>query len=231
MLDRADASANRPASSGKPFRGLGMEGSIARWYARTTRGSHQDFAGTARRIATRLPQDVRVLEVASGPGYLAIELARAGGIRVDAIDVSRTFVQIASENAAKAGVQVNVRHGDVHALPFDGAIFDLLVCRAAFKNFSRPDVALQEMRRVLKPDGHAVIIDMRRDATNEEIDSAVASMATSRTNAWLIRWTFKGMLRRRAHDVAAFRARAMAAEFRQCDITEDGIGFEAWLRR
>ena len=41
--------------------------------------------------------------------------------------------------------------------------FDFIVCRAAFKNFAGPLVALNEMHRVLKPGGNALIIDLRKD--------------------------------------------------------------------
>jgi ubiquinone/menaquinone biosynthesis C-methylase UbiE len=193
--------------------------------------SRNDISATAQRIAARLTAGARVLEVATGPGYLAIEVARLCGAPVDALDISRTFVSIATRNAQQAGVQVNVRHGDVHVMPWGDGTFDCLVCRAAFKNFSRPDVALREMRRVLKPDGQALIIDMRREVSNEEIDAAVASMATSRMSTWVIGRTFKGMLRRRAYGMEALRDMALAAGFTRCDIAPVGIGFEAWLDR
>ena len=47
--------------------------------------------------------------------------------------------------------------------------FDLIICRAAFKNFSEPLQALHEMHRVLKPGGKALIMDLRRDASLEDI--------------------------------------------------------------
>ena len=48
-------------------------------------------------------------------------------------------------------------------------MFDLVVCRAAFKNFSEPLKALNETHRVPKPGGKAIIIDLRMDASWEEV--------------------------------------------------------------
>ena len=91
------------------------------------------------------------LEVAPGPGYLAVEMARTGRVLVTGLDVSRTFVQIAEQNAREAGVSVDFRQGDAAAMPFADDSFDLVVCQAAFKNFTLPQTAIAEMHRVLRP--------------------------------------------------------------------------------
>ena len=90
----------------KPYKGMGMEGMIARWYARNTQKSLPQFQKEARQIAESLPQGSAVLEVAPGPGYLSVELAKFG-LKVVGLDISHTFVKIANENAAKAGVSVD----------------------------------------------------------------------------------------------------------------------------
>src|SRR6476659_8233374 len=118
----------------KPYKGMGMEGMIAAWYAKNTGKSIAEFRDLAKRIATQLRPGDRVLEIAPGPGYLAIELARLGSYRVTGLDVSRSFVRIASENAARADGEVDFREGDAAALPFAADVFDFIVCRAAFKN-------------------------------------------------------------------------------------------------
>src|SRR4051794_39116942 len=104
-----------------------MEGLIARWYARNTLKALAEYQAAARDVAARLPGGGRVLEVAPGPGYLAIELARLGPYQVVGLDISRSFVRMAVENAAKAGVAVEFRHGDAAAMPFDAASFDFVV--------------------------------------------------------------------------------------------------------
>jgi hypothetical protein len=61
-----------------------MEGLIAKWYAKNTAKSINDFRSDARRVAALLAPNARVLEVAPGPGYFAIELARLGGCATSA---------------------------------------------------------------------------------------------------------------------------------------------------
>src|SRR5690348_10627433 len=90
----------------KPYAGVQMEGPIAAWYARITR-DRQDRPATAQSIAERLPAGSTILEVAPGPGYLAIELARRGDFRIAGLDISRSFVRIATDNARRAGVAID----------------------------------------------------------------------------------------------------------------------------
>jgi ubiquinone/menaquinone biosynthesis C-methylase UbiE len=148
-------------SNAKPFKGLGMEGAIARWYARLTKKSINDFRSLARRIAQQIPSGASVLEVAPGPGYFAVELAKLGNYQVTGLDISETFVEIARNNAVDARVDVDFQQGNASNLPFADESFDFLLCRAAFKNFGEPARALEEMHRVLKSGGKALIIDLR----------------------------------------------------------------------
>lgn len=68
-------------------------------------------------MAAALNAGSRVLEIAPGPGLLAIALAKLTGGRVTGFDISRSFVQIASDNARKAGVEVDFEQGDAADLP------------------------------------------------------------------------------------------------------------------
>jgi ubiquinone/menaquinone biosynthesis C-methylase UbiE len=209
-----------------------MEGRTARWYARQ-RGSRSQLDGYRRqaaRLAEALPAGTRVLEVAPGPGYLAIELARQPGLAVTGLDVSRTFVQIASENAERAGVKVDFRHGDVAELPFAAESFDLVVCQAAFKNFAEPARALSEIYRVLSPGGQAIIEDMNRAATRADIAAEVNGMRLGGLNAFMTRLALTG-LRRRAYSAARFRKLVSQSPFRTCEIHAEGIGLQVRLTR
>jgi ubiquinone/menaquinone biosynthesis C-methylase UbiE len=147
----------------KPYKGIAMEGMIATWYAKNTGKAIAEYRNLAKRIADGLRPGDSVLEVAPGPGYLTIELARLGCYRLAGLDISRTFIRIARENAARGGVKVSFQQGDVAAMPFADDAFDFIVCRAAFKNFGDPVGALCEMHRVLRPGGRLMIIDGDRD--------------------------------------------------------------------
>src|SRR5262249_43815554 len=159
-------------------------------------------------------------------GYLAIELAKLGPYRGVGLDISRTFVRMAAENAARAGVPVTFHHGDAAALPFDPDSFDLTICRAAFKNFTQPVRALHEMHRVLKAGGRALIIDLRPDASAAAIDAYVKGKGLGPVNSLLTRLTFRHMLRKRAYTQEQFRHLAAETPFQTCDIREEGIGLE-----
>src|ERR1700687_5286359 len=160
------------------FKGPEMEGMVARWYAKLRSSGIQmeEYRAQAAQLTQGLPAGAKVLEVAPGPGYLAVEMARLGRYQVSALDISRTFVQIGTENARQAGVTVDFRHGDAAVMPFDAESFDLIVCQAAFKNFTYPSSALDEMYRVLRTGASAVNHAMSNDASHADIEGEVKRM-------------------------------------------------------
>src|SRR5665213_3472397 len=107
---------------------------------------------------------------------------------------SASRCDLATENAKRAGVSADFRHGDAASLPFDAESFDLVVCQAAFKNFTRPGSALAEMHRVLRTGGRAVIQDMSRDASHADIAEEVRKMHLGRLSAFSTKATLE-MLR------------------------------------
>ncbi len=218
-------------STAKPYKGHGMEGIVAKWYASQTEKSLEEFKALARRAAGELPPHSRVLEVAPGPGYFAIELAKLGDFQITGLDISQTFVEIARVNAAKANVSVDFRHGNASSMPFADESFDFLFCRAAFKNFSEPQRALLEMHRVLRPGGKALIIDLRRDASPESIAQAVESMHLGALNRILTKLTFRFMLLKRAYTKNDFQHLLSQTNFRDFQIREDAIGMEVSLAK
>src|SRR5262249_34448837 len=180
--------------------------------------------------AGKLKADAEVLEVAPGPGYLAIALAKLGPYRVVGLDISHSFVAMATENAQQAGVQVTFRQGDAAQMPFVANSFDFLVCGAAFKNFTEPVQALNEMHRVLRPGGQALIIDLRSDASAESIDAHVQGMGLGRINSFLTRFILK-RLKKRAYSQDQFREMASRTPFKTCAIREEPIGLEVSLTK
>lgn len=213
----------------KAYKGMGMEGQIAKWYAKTTHKDLDEFKALAKRMSEALPEGAKVLEVAPGPGYFAIELAKLGKYKITGLDISKTFVEIASKNAREAGVEIDFRHGNASNMPFEDGIFDLIVCHAAFKNFSEPVMAVKEMRRVLRPGGKALIIDLRRDTPRETIDAYVDKMNAGAVNAAFMKLTFRLMLLKRAYTRDEFERFISESGFQKCEIEETPIGFEIAL--
>jgi ubiquinone/menaquinone biosynthesis C-methylase UbiE len=214
------------------FRVPEMEGLVARWYARNrgTDSQLRQYRESATALTEALPDGADVLEVAPGPGYHAIELARTGRVHVVGVDISHTMVDIARENAERAGVQVVFTLGDVGDLPFDADSFDLVVCQAAFKNFRRPAQALAELHRVLRPGGNAVIEDLRRDVTGADIDAEVSGMALGTVGSFVTRQVLAG-LRQRAYTPAEFTELVAASPFGTGEIHSQGVGMRVRLTK
>jgi ubiquinone/menaquinone biosynthesis C-methylase UbiE len=108
---------------------------------------------------------------------------------------------------------------------------DFVVCRAAFKNFTEPVKALAEMRRVLKPGGTALLIDMRRDVSVAAIRRYVDGLGVSRLNRWFMMLSFRGMLIKRAYPIEEIRRMAVAAGWTDPRIEYSPLGFEAWMKK
>jgi ubiquinone/menaquinone biosynthesis C-methylase UbiE len=214
------------------IKGPEMEGVVARWYAKLRRSGNQleEYRTQAAQLTERLPAGAKVLEVAPGPGYLAVEIARLGRFQVTGLDISRTFVEIAGENAREAGVSVDFHQGDAAVMPFEADSFDLIVCQAAFKNFIHPASALDEMYRVLRRGGTAVIQDMSSDATHADIEQEVEKMDLGWWSTFSTKATLE-MLRRRAYSPARFKRLAAESRFQNYEITTEGIGLEVRLKK
>lgn len=208
-----------------------MEGATARWYAklRGTESQMVEYRKMAVALTEGLPEGADILEVAPGPGYMGVELARRG-MNVTGLDVSRTAVQIATGYARSQGSTARFQQGDVSAMPFASQSFDRIVCQAAFKNFAEPLTALNEMYRVLRTGGMAVIEDMWGEATAADIRGEVERMKLSAGNAFLTRRTLT-WLRRRAYTRERFAELARRSTFGGAEITATGIGIEVRLTK
>jgi len=215
----------------KPYIGMGMEGLIARWYAKSTSRDMEDFRREARKVAAQLPANADVLEVAPGPGYFSIELARLGSFRITGLDISHTFVRFAQMNARKQSLAINFRHGNASAMPLEPDSFDFVYCRAAFKNFSQPVEAINEMHRVLRPGGRAMIVDLRKDVSMDQINTFVKNSGRNLFDSMLTRYTFRTLLIKRAYTTQDFMNMAKESRFGGCRIDTGGIGLEVYFEK
>jgi ubiquinone/menaquinone biosynthesis C-methylase UbiE len=215
----------------KGYKGIGMEGPIARWYAAANGKSSSRHDQQVEAVRRRAVKGSTILEVAPGPGYLSIALAKTGDYTVTGLDVSETFVHIARAKAAEAGAAVDFRLGNASSMPFEDESFDFIVCCAAFKNFSDPVGALREMHRVLRPGGRALIVDLRKDVSKEAVDEDVARMGVGRLSKVFTRFALRSFLPRRAYtksDLEAFIART---GFRTHDIRLSPLAMDVDLRK
>ena len=215
----------------KGYKGMGMEGRIATWYAKNTANDMAEFEALAVRLAEAIRPGSQILEVAPGPGFLAIEIAKRGQYAMTGLDISRSFVEIAAANARRASVKIDFQHGNASAMPFADDTFDFILCRAAFKNFSQPLEAMNEMHRVLKPQGRALIIDLRKDASMDDINAYIKDANVGWANSLVYKMTFRYLLIPRAYSKRQFIEMAASSRFGGAEITESGIGFEITLRK
>ena len=93
-----------------------------------------------------------VLDAACGTGVVALTAAGAGA-RVTGLDLTPELLARARENAELADLQVEWHEGDVEQLPFGDAAFDVVLSQYGHIFAPRPDVAIAEMLRVLRPGG------------------------------------------------------------------------------
>lgn len=107
---------------------------------------------------------LRVLDVGTGPGYLALAAARlvAPGGAAAGIDASPEMIARARLRAARLGVAVDYRVAAAEALPYGDASFDVVVSRLVFHHLPGEVKrrALGEMARVLRPGGRLVVADL-----------------------------------------------------------------------
>lgn len=111
--------------------------------------------------AAQVQPGMRVLDIACGAGEPAISIAQllAGSGDVVGIDISPSPLKIAAERAIQRGLSnVTFQQADAHELPFTDNSFDRITSRLGVMFFSDLPRALSEMRRVLKPEGRAILL-------------------------------------------------------------------------
>jgi demethylmenaquinone methyltransferase/2-methoxy-6-polyprenyl-1,4-benzoquinol methylase len=105
-----------------------------------------------------LSADAQVLDVACGTGDLSIALFENIRVRVTGIDFCRPML----ERAARKQPQIEFVEGDALRLPFGDAVFDAVTIAFGLRNLSSVEEGLSELRRVLKPNGWAAILEFSR---------------------------------------------------------------------
>jgi len=136
--------------------------------ARSARGRY--YARVAEEIVARIDAG-RILDVGTGPGYLPIEIAkRCPSVQIKGIDLSRKMIELARRNAQEAGVseQLSFELGNANRLRFEDGLFDMVISTGVFHSWRRPVRAINEIYRVLRPAGLALIYDPAQVFTDEE---------------------------------------------------------------
>lgn len=110
--------------------------------------------------AARLTGDERVLDIATGPGYIAEAFAGAAR-EVVGVDLTDAMLAIAKERTHQRGISnVSFRPADAQNLPFENVVFDVVVCRLALHHLQKPLQVLREMARVCLEGGTVLVEDI-----------------------------------------------------------------------
>jgi SAM-dependent methyltransferase len=172
------------------------------------------YARVAHRV-TRTCRAGELLEVSCGPGRLAAQLARlAPGLAITGLDLTPGMVARARDRAVRQGLDARMRFvvGDATRLPFATARFDGVVSTLSLHHWPDPLRAVDEIHRVLKPEGEAWIYDLAcwlcppiHDGRELTQLAAASSFAESRVA--VVRWpgrlpTFRSLHLRRGADLA-----------------------------
>lgn len=204
-------------------RDLAIEGRKAHQYDEFSRRYRlQDMREYAGLAASHIADGVSVLDIATGPGYFCIELARLGAFRLTGLDISWAMVKIGRANAEQVAVDANFVQGSASALPFPDGSFELVFCSWAMKNFKKPAKVFAEMFRVLRPDGMALIIDLNHEASDQRWERYASSRGLKGISGLMMGIAFR-IQRRGAYSKSQFEALIKSSPFCTYKIEELGI--------
>lgn len=104
-----------------------------------------------------------ILDVATGTGdYALLAARRLRPQKIVAVDLSEGMMNIGREKVKRAGMDgiISFRKEDCEHLSFEDGTFDAVISAYGVRNFQNLDACLQEMRRVLRPEGHLLILEL-----------------------------------------------------------------------
>jgi len=146
----------------------------------------------------------RILEVGAGSGRDSIELARRGA-RVTVIDYVPSSLHVVGQNAAAAGVDIEMVCGDGTNMPFPEGTFDVVFHQGLMEHFRDETPLIRDNRRVLKTGGHVVI-----DVPQRWHIYTVGKKVLIALDKWFAGWEteysigqLEGMISREGFEVAA----------------------------
>ena len=147
----------------------------AEGFARSPTARSEEILERIVRLARPEAQDA-ALDVACGPGLLVCALARQ--VRhATGIDLTPAMLEQARRAQQEQGLaNVTWDQGDVTAMPYADASFDVVTCRFAFHHFPEPLAVLREMRRVGRAGGRIVVADSAPAAAKADTFNAMEKL-------------------------------------------------------
>lgn len=169
----------------------------------------------------------KVLDIGTGSGRLAIELARARGCNFEivALDISANMLHLAGENARQAGVENKIKfvRSNASRLPFPDQSFDLIISYASLHHWFQPVVVFNEVQRVSKPGGTVIIRDNQRVYGNPFWGIFIWIISRFMNKRHRNNWP-KAILS--SYTIPEIKALVKKSLLRDCHITADFIKFD-----
>jgi len=141
----------------------------------------QDFSGVClrRRMAQALswldnlnpPKNSKILDIGCGPGVMAKEVANRG-YEIFGMDYSHNMIEKAKA-ICNTKVRTTFLQGDIESLPFEGSVFDMVLCLGIISYLKSENKALHEMSRVLKPGGTLILSSLNKVSLAKCLDISV----------------------------------------------------------
>jgi ubiquinone/menaquinone biosynthesis C-methylase UbiE len=169
----------------------------------------------------------RVLDIGTGSGRLAIELAKAKGCNFEIVglDVSANMLKKARENARQAGVENKISFvlGNASNLPFPEQSFDLVMSYASLHHWFQPVKVFNEAQRVAGPQGRVIIRDNQRIKGNPFWAVFIWMLALFMNKRHRDNWPKAIMASYTVAEVKAILQKSLLRDYR---ITTDFIKFD-----
>ncbi len=126
-----------------------------------TAGIDKYWRKKVRKIAVTYSPDY-ILDMASGTGDLAIELAKLSPKSIIGIDISEKMLAIAENKIKKRGLQdiISFRVGDAENIEAENDTYDIVTCAFGVRNFQDIDKGIAEFHRVLKKGGRLIVLEL-----------------------------------------------------------------------
>jgi ubiquinone/menaquinone biosynthesis C-methylase UbiE len=117
----------------------------------------------------------RVLDIGTGPGWLLKKLYQASPkFQITALDISASLVAKARKNIEQAGLSdvIDIQQGQADSMPFADSTFDMVVSTGAIHHWKDPTTGLNEIYRILKHGGYALMYDLVSDTPKSIMKTA-----------------------------------------------------------
>lgn len=105
----------------------------------------------------------KILDIATGTGDFAIEALKLNPDEIVGVDISEGMLEVGRKKMVSKGINnISMEYGDSENLRFDDESFDAVIVAFGVRNFENLDKGLSEIRRVLKPGGVAMILELTK---------------------------------------------------------------------